>query len=89
MENIFSNIRSFKIALGCFIGLVILGVANGAYHHHKYKCIKGHYEKTRHAAPVIHYTNDWWCDDEILRTEYEKNPNKYSGALKTCQCPCQ
>ena len=77
--------KAFKIIIGIIIGLIILGIGTFTYHHHKYKCIRGHYYKDWNPIPPPHWETYWQCDEEILRTEYEKNPSKYPKS----ECGCQ
>lgn len=64
--------------------LIVLGISTCTYHHHKYKCIRGHYHTSYDRFDNKDYI--WHCDEEVLRTEYNKNPSKYPNADDGCNC---
>lgn len=62
------------------IGIIIIFlISTFIYHHHKYKCIKGHYETSYdrwHNKDFI-----WQCDEEVLREDTTKH-----FKIENCNC---
>ncbi len=69
--------------------IILFFISCCIYHNHKYMCIKSHKvwveeEMIGNIIESAHY--ECHCDEEILRTEYEKNIEKYQGINKKCEC---
>lgn len=80
--------KFLKIFFFSIFGIILFCIGGDIYYHHKYVCINGHYEyheRPPHLQLNEKYDKEWYCDKKILRTEYNKNPSKYT----TANCGCK